>query len=153
MSAIEFQLDGIYDQRTLKLLQQVEIRHLSFDFRPTSFNFFQLHRCLDLLKSKFSFRDHYYFHFANEADFVIKKILDDVSLLALPSHLHSWNLIFSDAQPGTFYDQFECPYYLYYRTEFDAAFLRGLHHLQGLILPFFLLEVLHRKNQLIDLLK
>jgi len=65
---------GVYDLRTIKMLQEKKVNHFAFDFRPTSLNFIQEHLCLKILKSC-SF-DHVFLQFDNEKDFVIKRIYE-----------------------------------------------------------------------------
>lgn len=153
MTSPLFQIAGIYDQRTLKFLSDEGIKHFTFDLRPTSFNFFQLHRCLDLLKSNFSSKHHYSLHFAGEADFVIQKILQDLEALALPTHSSSFSLIFSDKQQAAFYDQFNCPYQLLIDSQADFLWLAQCRNLTGLIFSFEVLEQMHQSNQLLPFLK
>ena len=75
---MRYVIEGIYDQRTFNSLKEVGISSFSFDFRPTSFNFYQQYRFLDLIDKCFDSSHQYFLHFAGEADFVIQKMVDDL---------------------------------------------------------------------------
>ena len=62
-----FRVEGIYDKRTLQRLQDLNLKDLSFDFRPRSFNFLQQHTFMEIVEN-ISTEDRLYLHFENEAE-------------------------------------------------------------------------------------
>lgn len=117
-------IDGIYDQRTLKGLTEIQVNDFCFDFRPKSFNFLQEHKFLELMTKNFSPRANYWLHFCNEKEFVIDKILGDLIHDLNRSSDHSAEgekrnifLEFSGNEDPSFYNQFQCPYFVHFNPE------------------------------------
>lgn len=65
-------LSGIYDLRTLNFLIENRVRHFVFDFRPTSMNFIQEYKALELLDQLQT--GVLYLLFSNEKTFMIERI-------------------------------------------------------------------------------
>ncbi len=136
---------GIYDKRTIQRLKEIGTDQFSFDFRARSFNFLQQHSFMDL-QEELSLDEGLYLQFENEADFVIKKILDDLSSRR---SLKNVFLEFSDLQSADFYDQFEVPYIWHYNFEyksFDA--IVSSKYASGFVLKFSDLLKLHEDGVL-----
>lgn len=146
---MDLQIDGIYDQRTIKCLLDEGIRRFVFDFRPTSFNFFQQHRFLDLIKSCYRADCHYLLHFSNEADFIVKKFIEDLSSLNLLNMDRTFSLAFSDVHPMEYYEQFSMPYHLYYHRQVEHGLWKNSRFLRGIIYDFEFLNELHQGNGLL----
>ena len=76
--AQNLKIEGIYDQRTLKLLKSKGVRDFGFNFSPKSFNFIQerifLNDLIPLLDSK----DKIHLHFSRINDPMIQKVIEDL---------------------------------------------------------------------------
>jgi hypothetical protein len=81
----KFKIEGIYDQRTLKLLKSRNIRDFGFNFSPTSFNFIQEHVFLEELIPLLDPKDRIYLHFTRSNDPMIKKVLLDLKKVGIDS--------------------------------------------------------------------
>jgi hypothetical protein len=107
-------IDGIYDKRTLKLLQELNVNQLGFDFRPTSFNFIQHYKFFEMLSDikQMNFKKVFLI-FQNEPDFVIQKFVEDLCAELNVESLADQDLVvfdFRDSRDGDFYNQFNAPY-------------------------------------------
>lgn len=145
---MQLQIEGIYDQRTMKCLVEEGIRRFVFDLRPTSFNFYQHHRFFDLLDHFVNQNGDFVLHFCNEADFVIKKFIDDLKQLENLHPNKNFSLLFSDMQSATFYDQFDMGYAVFYRRDFSSTFWRDARNLQQIYFSFDFVQELHQSNGL-----
>lgn len=145
-------IEGLYDLRTLRTLKDSGIFDYGFDFRPTSFNFLQQYRFMDLMAQLDDSKSRYYLHFCNEADFVIAKFVED-----LKKH-YSENtdygtfkdkvaLEFSDYCTASFYDSFETPYYWNFHQERPLKDYLKSKHIKGLIFDFKWLHEKHEKGE------
>ncbi|OUR94870.1 hypothetical protein A9Q84_17330 [Halobacteriovorax marinus] len=128
-----FRVEGIYDNRTLQRLQDLNLKDLSFDFRPRSFNFLQQHTFMELVEN-ISTEDRLYLHFENEADFVVEKILTD---LLISRSRDKVLLEFSDDQSVEYYEKFKSPFYWHYNSQSkNANLIAKSKYLKGMIIPF-----------------
>ncbi len=150
---MRYTIDGVYDQRTFNLLKTLKIDSFSFDFRPTSFNFFQQYRFLDLVEKCFDSKDRYFLHFCGEADFVIQKMVDDLREKVSDEELQCFMLEFSDRCSPKFYDQFEFPYILHYSPELKPENFSNSKFLNGIVLHFSHLEEMHREGRLFSFIQ
>ena len=145
-------IEGLYDLRTLKNLKENDIYDYAFDFRPTSFNFLQQYRFMDLIAQADDKMSHYYLHFSNEADFVIGKFIED-----LKSHFkkdteygdfeNKITLEFSDFCPASFYDSFETPYYWNFHQERPLKEYLDAKYIKGIMLDFNWLHDKHERGE------
>lgn len=147
-------LEGIYDKNCLvQVARNNDVKALGFDFRPTSFNFLQQHRFMDLLDECYSPGDLYYMRYENEKDFVIRKTLDDLSAQSIGVSegqfgLNQFILEFSCQQDFEAYDQFYWPYYWNFSPHVAPQEVYKARFLRGLVIDYSLLEELHRQNTL-----
>jgi hypothetical protein len=138
-------LNGIIDELILEQALSLDIRHLGFDFRPTSFQFLQHYRFLELLDKFYSPELRFYLHFCDEQDFVIQKFIEDCDellktkpgYLGLSSHL---SLEFSDRGKSSFYRKFQLPHLWHYREDALLSDYLESQYLSGLELNFSELE-------------
>ncbi len=70
-------LSGVYDQSTFNFLRTNEVETYIFDLRPTSLNFIQEYKLLEILEKEQKSSLQFQLLFENEKDFVIDKILSD----------------------------------------------------------------------------
>jgi hypothetical protein len=143
-------IDGIYDLRTLKSLLDLGIKEFSFDFSPRSMNFLQQHVFMEMLDQTFHSNFRGFLKYQNEADFVIRKMLDDLMMRWGDGHLLSkfFPLEFNDEKDRDFYDSFDWPYYWHYTNGSVFKELQNSRNFKGLILHYSLLEKMHSQGSL-----
>lgn len=73
-----FKIEGIYDQRTLKLLKTQGLKDFGFNFSPRSFNFIQEHVFLEELVPLLDESDNIHLHFTRSNDPMIVKVINDL---------------------------------------------------------------------------
>ncbi len=73
-------VNGIYDISTFQFLKENVVTKFSFDFRPLSLNFIQEYKMHDILEKCDNQDLDYSLYFANERDYVVKKILEDAKI-------------------------------------------------------------------------
>lgn len=78
MEELKYMVQGIYDERTLKIIKSEGINIFSFDFRPRSFNFIQEHIFLEIVKKNFSENDRLFLYFEKSNDYMISKLITDL---------------------------------------------------------------------------
>ena len=78
-----FKIEGIYDQRTLKLLKAKGLRNFGFDFSPKSFNFIQEHVFLNELIPLLDPLDRIHLHFIRSNDPMIVKVIADLQKVGI----------------------------------------------------------------------
>ncbi len=71
-------IEGIYDQRTLKLLKSKGVRDFGFNFSPKSFNFIQERVFLNDLIPLMDPKDKIHLHFSRINDPMIQKVILDL---------------------------------------------------------------------------
>lgn len=101
-------VSGIYNLEILNTVIQSGVDELTFDLRPSSFNFVQEYVLLELLEHISLRNKKINLHFEGEADFVIEKIVKDTRQVM--ATLGELNLIFSDKNSFDYYEQFNIPY-------------------------------------------
>lgn len=146
-------LKGITDEHGLKFANESKITTLGFDLRPTSFQFIQEYRLIELLSEYFNDQCTYVLHFDEEKEFVIERFLSDIKkdleqALEREDILRFFQLEFSDRQRSTFYESFERPYFWHIRDDVVLADHLSNSHLQGLILSFAAVEKMQLTGQL-----
>jgi hypothetical protein len=152
-------INGIYDERTLKELALQRIIHQSFDFRPTSFNFLQEYKFLDLMETFYLPSNFYYLRFQGEKDFVISKLLSDLKKMLVKKNpfldggLERVYLEFSDMLDRSFYEQFNIPYFWHYDPTVPLANYLGSPMLKGIVLSYQLLEGMHDRGTIYNFIQ
>ncbi|OFZ39517.1 MAG: hypothetical protein A2504_16700 [Bdellovibrionales bacterium RIFOXYD12_FULL_39_22] len=152
--SLEIKIDGIYDEKTFNHLAAMGILNFGFDFRPLSFNFIPQHKFQELINSKFSSKRRFFLHFADEKDFMIWKIVDDLTKLYVRlKDLQEKGIEYLTMQSNfflefsylknnlDFYNQFNLPFYLYVDDTNEGVIsdLEKFHrpsHLKGIILNY-----------------
>jgi hypothetical protein len=140
-----FRVEGIYDKRTIQRLKDLKLKDLSFDFRPRSFNFIQQHNLIELL-DELSLDDNCYLHFENEADFVVKNILDSVCNKRKKETVY---LEFSDDREVEYYESFDQQFIWHFSNEAkNTSSIIKSKNLKGIVLPFSELLKAHESGVL-----
>ena len=139
----DLRIEGIYDQRTLKLLKQKGLRDFGFNFSPRSFNFIQEHVFLSDLVPLLDPLDRIHLHFDRSDDPMIKKVLEDlkksgVALESVYVDCDEWK-----ESPETL----GARYYLTYQPGLDISLCKS-ELFSGMIFNFSYFEELHQKNVL-----
>lgn len=145
-------IEGLYDLRTLKALKEAGIYDYGFDFRPTSFNFLQQYRFMDLIEELDDKKSRYYLHFSNEADFVIAKFIADLKKyysenIECGNFKDKVTLEFSDYCQASFYDSFETPYYWNFHQERPMKDYLNAKYIKGVLFDFNWLHEKHQKGE------
>jgi hypothetical protein len=137
-------INGIYDERTIRCLIENQVYDYAFDLRPKSLNFIQTYKIAELLKR--TQLANIYLRFDNEKDFVINKILDDLSSHLVCKKLY---LEFHDHQESSYYEQFNKPYFLHidHPSKVTHSYLGG-DNLAGACLDYDFLLDLYRYGDL-----
>lgn len=81
--AHNLKIEGIYDQRTLKLLKTQGLKDFGFNFSPKSFNFIQEHVFLEQLVPLLSENDNIHLQFTRSNDPMIAKVVLDLKKMGI----------------------------------------------------------------------
>lgn len=137
----KFKIEGIYDQRTLKLLKSRSIRDFGFNFSPTSFNFIQEHVFLEQLIPLLDPKDRIYLHFSRSNDPMIKKVLLDLKKIGIdPLNIYIECDEWSDSPK-----ELGVKYFLNYYPELEIKNCDS-SNFSGIIFNFSFFEDLQRKG-------
>lgn len=74
-------IDGVFDKSSLKSVIDLNLKYITFDMRPDSFNFVQLYVIEDLIKNSQGFAYHFVLQYAVEKDFMIRNAVDKLKPL------------------------------------------------------------------------
>ena len=136
-------IEGIYDQRTLKLLKNQGVRDFGFNFSPKSFNFIQEHIFLDDLVPLLNQNDKIYLHFTRSNDPMIVKVLYDLTKTQIKRECV---YLTCDEWIDKPY-HLENNYFLNFFSEIDMSFCNS-KYFSGIILDYNFLENLHSRGKL-----
>ncbi|MCP4913993.1 MAG: hypothetical protein GY909_12855 [Oligoflexia bacterium] len=143
MEKVNFQVNGIYDQRTIKALKELGVCRFGFDFRPRNLNFIQQHNLMNIAK-EFLGDETVIFTFENEKDFIIEKIVGDFK----NEYSNDFFLSFSCDQEVEFYQNLKHPFYILYRPWFKVNDFYQIENFKGFIFDEVFLEELSLSNKL-----
>lgn len=139
--AQNLKIEGIYDQRTLKLLKSKGLRDFGFNFSPKSFNFIQEHIFIEQLIPLLDPKDRVHLHFAKVSDPMIQKVLMDLKKGGIQSEN-----IFIDCEDGTEKSsEHGVNYFLNYTPELPISACES-ELFCGLIFNFSFFEDLHHRG-------
>ena len=131
-------IEGIYDQRTLKLLKSKGIRDFGFNFCPKSFNFIQERVFLNELIPLLDPKDKIHLHFSRINDPMIQKLLLDLQKAGVVK-----DNIYFDCDEGTEKSrEIGIKYFLNYSPEINHISCEGSEFC-GFIFNFSFFEDLH----------
>ena len=138
----KIRLEGVYDDMMVSFMEQKGIEECTFDFRPKSFNFIQKYRFEDIMAKHYLASNRYYLHFCDEKDYVIKRVIEDLSILPGSSMIRQDNIFleFSDNQTSSWYDHFGLPIYWHYNSCDNIDDILDTRNLQGIVLNFKFLD-------------
>lgn len=141
--AHNFKIEGIYDQRTLKLLKTKGLKDFGFNFSPKSFNFIQEHVFLEQLVPLLDESDTLHLQFTRSNDPMILKVLTDLKKNGIKADQISVVCDEWSQHPS----ETGCAYYLNYVKDLDMNLCR--HELfKGMIFDFSLFEEMHHNGSL-----
>ena len=138
-----FKIEGIYDQRTLKLLKAKGLRNFGFDFSPKSFNFIQEHVFLNELIPLLDPLDRIHLHFIRSNDPMIVKVIADLQKVGIQKE----NIYIDTDEWDKEALNLSVNYYLNYYPELDLNFCNS-PQFSGLIFHFSFFEELHHRGVL-----
>lgn len=138
-----FKIEGIYDQRTLKLLKAKGLRNFGFDFSPKSFNFIQEHVFLNELIPLLDPLDRIHLHFIRSNDPMIVKVIADLQKVGIQKE----NIYIDTDEWDKEALNLSVNYYLNYYPELDLNFCNS-PQFSGLIFNFSFFEELHHRGVL-----
>lgn len=141
----ELRIEGIYDKRTIQLLQEQRINDFGFDFCPRSFNFIQEHVFLKEIIPLLSRNQKIYLKFPNSNDLMLKRIVKDLN----QENVNQDNIFFefSDIVNQEDLDKFEYQFLINYSQNLNISKIQS-KLLKGIIFDFTFLESLNSKNLL-----
>ncbi len=161
----EIKIDGIYDDKIIKRLGSIGIKNFGFDFRPLSFNFIPQYKFQEIIDKEFILDRRFFLHFADEKDFMIWKIVND--LTKLYGHLSkkienrvdyltmqsNFFLEFSFLKNDLdFYNQFNLPFYIYFDSSSNSPedFVKFSRpsYLKGIILNYNMLLQIYDRGEI-----
>ena len=142
--SIRIRIDGVYDIRTLKSLIENQVYDISFDFRPKSFNFLQQYKFEEIYQQYKNHSLNFYLKFSEEQTFVVENIIKDKS---------SQNVFleFDDNNSLEYYEQFKMKFFYHYNFSRPISEIIASPLLEGLIIPFGLLEQRQEKGNLLQM--
>ena len=158
----KFKIDGIYNVSVINTLKKLSIYNFGFDFRPLSFNFIPQYSFEELVSESFESRCKYYLHFDDEKEFMIWKIVDDLTKLyskiskniSDQEYLTMQNNFFMEFSyldhDIEFYNQFNLPFYIHINKETELDKFLSRSFLKGIIIDYEELNVLHEQDLLLD---
>lgn len=139
----DLKIEGIYDQRTLKLLKEKGLRDFGFNFSPKSFNFIQEHVFINELIPLLDPNDRIHLHFVRSNDPMIEKVINDAERAGVTrNHIY----IECDEwvnEPETF----GVYYYLNHHSQLDLNQCKG-DFFAGIIFDFSYFNELHGRGVL-----
>lgn len=136
-----FKIEGIYDQRTLKLLKEKGIRDFGFNFSPKSFNFIQEHVFLEELIPLLDPADRIHLHFTRSNDPMITKVILDLKKIGVVEK----NIFIECDEWKDDPEVLGINYFINYYPEIDLSLCRG-KLFSGLIFDFSYFEELHQRG-------
>jgi hypothetical protein len=139
----KFKIEGIYDQRTLKLLKSRNIRDFGFNFSPKSFNFIQEHIFLGELIPLLDPKDRIYLHFSRSNDPMIRKVLADLQKVGVEKE----NIFIECDEWSESPKELGVCYFLNYYPEIDLKNCDSIYF-SGLVFSFSFFEDLHKRGVL-----
>lgn len=141
---LDLKMNGIYDLRTLKQMQSSGIRHLGFDFDPKSLNFIQEYVLLDFIQKGYLDLAQVYLRVQNDSMIVSNKLVGDVLNNMNPSQVHV------ELNHPRYLTQLEheCSIFMSYDFSFSLKEVMQDSRVRGIIIPFKVIEDIHRKGQL-----
>lgn len=147
-------IDGIYDTRTLKSLEEEGIAHFGFDFRVKATSFLQQYKFLDILKTCGKPWHRYYLIYSNEKDFVITKMVDDLKdFLSGPDNtggliLEQFCLEFADAVDVDFCEKFNLKFSYHYNPYSPMNKIINSKLLNEIVISYQYIDDSNKKGQL-----
>jgi hypothetical protein len=121
-------VNGIYDETTLKTLQDLGVEYFGFDLRGRSSNlipFTRLNLCLNQVKDA-----KVILSFENDLS---STVLSFINLLE--PHKRNFSLLFRDHQPASYYENINKDFYWMFHPDGDWQSILQLKTLKGLFLP------------------
>ena len=144
MNKKALKFNGVYDKRTVRFLNEKGVNDFSLDFRPYSLNFIQSHLAQTIVKEFPLCR--FYLQFCNEKDFVIRKIIDDLSLYI---SIENMILEFHDHQEKSFYDSLGVPFqFVVDHEEKISSPVLSSQSLSSIVIDGKFLQAMHDRGQL-----
>lgn len=141
--AHNFKIEGIYDQRTLKLLKTQGLKDFGFNFSPKSFNFIQEHVFLDELVPLLGENDNIHLHFSRSNDPMISKVISDLAKIGFKRE----NVYLNCDEWSDLPHNLGIKYYLNYSSEINLSYCNS-EYFSGMIFDFSFFEDLHIRGLL-----
>lgn len=137
-------LEGLYDKKTIQVVQQEAKMGLTFDFRPRSFNFIQQYLFLDFISEVKKSTNEFSIQYENEPEFMINDTLEKLSKIFYGNFL----LEFSDNQTLSYYEQFKKPFLWHYSQHIGDISVFKSPLLKGIVLDYNLIKDAHESGKL-----
>jgi hypothetical protein len=141
--AHNLKIEGIYDQRTLKLLKAQGLKDFGFNFSPKSFNFIQEHIFLEELVPLLDETDSIHLHFTRSNDPMILKVIEDLRKNGVVKDRVYINCDEWSDSP----ELLGIKYYLNYSPEINLTYCKS-KFFSGMIFEFSFFDNLHNNGVL-----
>ena len=145
---MDIRLNGVYHTSIIQHLKDFGLSHFSFDLRPKSFNFTQSYKIKEMLQATASPLVHYYLHFADEKDFVIREIYKSLYEERNDSSLM---FEFSGTENLDYFESFKVPYVWHYRESITLEQIRQTQYLKMISFDSVFIERLFQFGKLYQL--
>lgn len=139
----DLKIEGIYDQRTLKLLKDKGLRDFGFNFSPKSFNFIQEHVFLNELVPLLEPKDRLHLRFTRSNDPMIEKVIKDTTASGIARE----NIYIECDEWSDSPEKLGVHYYLNHHSQLDLNQCKG-DMFAGIIFDFSYFEELHSRGVL-----
>lgn len=139
----DFKIEGIYDQRTLKLLKAKGLRDFGFNFSPKSFNFIQEHVFINELIPLLDPSDRIHLRFTRSNDPMIEKVIKD----AVASGVVRENIYIECDEWSDLPEKMGVNYYLNHHSGLDLTQCKS-EFFAGIIFDFSYFDELHNRGVL-----
>lgn len=138
-------LEGIYNQNIISTLSRGEINDITFDFRPKSFNFIQLHIFEEMIDT-LGPTERAFLQFNAEKHLVIDEIVKTI-----PDRFHHvFKLEINAPVNFDYFNQLPLPFFWKFDLNENWKELLSLPNLGGFVFSFQTIKELHEQNLLMD---
>ena len=138
-------LKGITNSSQVQCASEAGVNGYTFDLRPKSFNFIQLHKIQSICTEKFLTQINLLFD--NEKDFVIKELARKLNEVGV-----STSLEFINVSDLVFLEKLGEEYSLYFNSSLSLKKIKECSNIKKIILEHQTLEEFHQKGELFGFL-
>ncbi len=123
----KLRFEGVYNEEMFNFLTQNGYSRFLFDFSPKSMNFIPLNHFIQLIKLGYSSKHLYFLSFAQDKEFVVNKILDDLYHTIGSINVKNNFYLELDEQTMRELKTTKWPFFLRYKDQMNFSFLGHSH--------------------------